>query len=114
MGAIIWNEIVEAVSGRGVDCTTAREMLPAADRGIDIEWVELHPTANAADALGRQQRRAAAEKRVEHEIPAGRAVEDRVGDQRDRLYGRMERGEVSFLSCSPEIVQARVMPYVGA
>src|SRR5712671_4778802 len=113
MGGIIWNEIVEAVSGRGVDCTTAGEMLPAADRGIDIEWVELHPTADAADALGRQQRRAAAEKGIEDDVAADRAVENRIGDQRDWLYRRMQSGEVSFLTPSPELVRARVLPDIG-
>ena len=87
---LVENEIVEAVSCGGVDGAVPGEMLPTANRGIDIKRIEFHSATDAADALGCQQRRAAAEKGVEDEIAAGRTIEDRIGDQRDRLYGRVQ------------------------
>jgi hypothetical protein len=80
MVSLVANEIVETVSPRGVDGAFAGEALPSPNRGIDIERIELDAAAEPADTLGRQQRRAAAEKGVEDEIAAGRTIEDRVGD----------------------------------
>ena len=98
--------IVETVSGADVDGAFAGEALPPPNRGIDVEWVEFDPATDPADSLGRQEGRAAAEKRVEHEIAAGGTIEYRIGDERDRLYGRMKGGEVSFFPRPSEIVQA--------
>src|SRR3984893_3320909 len=70
--------------------------------------------ADAAHALGRQQCRAAAEKGIEDEVATGRTIEDRIGNQRDRLYGRVPGRKILFLSLSPEMVRARVMPNVAA
>ena len=89
-------------------------MLPPADCRIDIERIELDAAADPADTFGRQQRRAAAEKRVEDKVAAGRTIENRIGDQRDRFYRGMKRGKVPLFALSPEIVQAWVMPDVGA
>src|SRR6266852_5782473 len=79
MAPLVLNEIVEAVPCGGVDRALPGEMLPPADCGIDIKRIEFHRATDPADALGSQQRRAAAEKGVEDEIAAGRAIEDRVG-----------------------------------
>src|SRR5438105_7958119 len=111
---LVANEIVETVSPRGVDGAFAGEALPSPNRGIDIERIELDAAADPADTLGRQQRRATAEKRVEDKLAAGRTIENRIGDQRDRFYRGMKRGKVPLFALSPEIVQAWVMPHVGA
>ena len=58
----------------------AGQRLPAADNRIDIGGIELDAVAAPAGALGRNHRRAAAEKAIEHDVAAGRAVEDRTGD----------------------------------
>ena len=44
---------------------------------VDIERIELHTVACAAGALCGIERGAAAEKSIEHEIAAARAIEDR-------------------------------------
>src|SRR5712675_2561189 len=114
MAVLTLSTIIEAGSGGGVDGAVSGEALPAADRGIDIQRIELHAAADPADALGGQQRRAAAEEGIEHEIAARRAIEDGVRDQRDRFHGRVQGSEVPFLSSSPEIVEAWVVPDIAS
>ena len=64
--------------------------LPAPDDGVDVEGVDLDTTAAAPGALRGDQGRPAAQEGVEHDIAAGRAVEDGVGDQRNRLHRRVQ------------------------
>ena len=80
----------------------AGQCLPAADNRIDIGRVELQPVAAPAGALGGDHRRAAAEKGVQHDLTAGGAVEDRVGDHRHRLYRRVQRQQIAFLAAAGE------------
>src|SRR5262249_45129895 len=94
--------------------TAAGQRLPAVDGRIDITRIELEPAAAPAGALGRDHRRAAAEKGVEHNLAAGRAVEDRVGDHRHRLDGRMQRQEIALLAASGERVGPGIVPDVAA
>ena len=49
-------------------------LLPAADRDVDIERVQLEHPRDAARTLGRQYRRAAAAERVEDDAVAPAAV----------------------------------------
>jgi hypothetical protein len=53
----------------------AGQRLPAADDRIDISRVEFQPVAPPAGALGGDQGGSAAQKGVEHDVAAGRAVE---------------------------------------
>src|SRR5215471_10361263 len=64
----------------GVASAAVGQFPPAADDRIDIKRIELQPVAAPADALGRDHRRAASEKGIEHNFGASRAVEDRIGD----------------------------------
>src|SRR5438874_632909 len=114
MAVLTLSTIIEADSGDGVDGAVSGEALPAADRGVDIQRIELHAAADPADALGGQQRRAAAEEGIEHEIAARRAIEEGVGNQRDRFHGRVQGGEVPFFPPAPEIIEARIVPDVTA
>src|SRR6202045_2364308 len=93
---------------------TASQRLPAADDRIDIDRVELQPVAAPASALGGHHSRAAAEKGIEHDIAARRAVEDRVGDHRHRLHGRMQRRQITLLAAAGEGVGPGVSPDVAA
>src|SRR5207302_10822072 len=112
MAVLTLSTIIEADTGDGVDGAAASEALPTADRGIDIQRIELHAAADPADALGGQQRRAAAEEGIEHKIATSRAIEDCVGNQGDGFYGRGQGSEVPFLSSSPELGEACVRPDV--
>src|SRR5689334_20672650 len=76
----------------------AGQFLPAANDRIDIATVELQPIAAPAGALGGDHRRAAADKAVEHDVAARRAVEDRVGNHRHRLHRRVKRRQIAFLA----------------
>ena len=82
-------EVIKAVAVRGMTGLVAGQRLPAADDRVDIEAIEFQPIVAPAGALGGDYRRAAAEKSVEDDVAARRAVEDRVGDHRHRLDGGM-------------------------
>ena len=61
-------------------------------RDVDIARVDLDARSRRRPgALGGEQGRAGAGEAVEHDAAAPRAVEDRVGDQRDRLDRRVHR-----------------------
>src|SRR5205823_3167290 len=47
-------------------------------------------------------------------LAAGRAVEDRIGDHRHRLDGRMQRQEIAFLAAAAKAVGSGVTPHVAA
>src|SRR3984893_5740459 len=90
------------------------QRLPAAEDRIDIGRVEFQPVAAPASALGGHHRRTAAEEDVEHDIAAGRAVEDRIGDHCHRLHGRMQRRQVALLAAAGEGVGSGVSPDIAA
>ena len=92
----------------------AGQCLPAADDRVDIKRIELQPVATPAGALGGDQRGAAAEKGVEHDLAAGRAVEDRIGNQRDRFDGRVQRQQVALVAASAEGIATRIPPHIAA
>src|SRR6266446_5990488 len=88
----------------------AGQRLPSPDDRIDIGGVKLQPVAAPASALGRDQCRTAAEKRIEHDVAAGRAIEDRIGDHRHRLHGRVQRQEIALLAAAGEGIGSGVVP----
>src|SRR5215471_3107124 len=92
----------------------ASQFLPAAHDRIDIERIELQPVAAPAGALSGDHRRAAAEKGVEHDVGTRRTVEYRIGDQRYRLHGRMQRREIALRAASAKGIAARVPPDIAA
>src|SRR5271168_317727 len=81
----------------GMDRARAGHALPAADRDVDIKRVNLDAAANAAGALRRHQGRPAAQKGIEHNVAAARAIKQRIGDQPDRLDRRMQLVEAPLL-----------------
>src|SRR6266478_9826225 len=93
---------------------SAAQFLPAADDRVGINGVELHTVAAPAGAFGGDQRRAAAEKGVEHDVAASRAVEDRVADHRHRLDGRMQRKQIAFLAAAREGIGPGIAPDIAA
>src|SRR5580693_7493137 len=86
--------------------------LPAADRDIDIELVELDPPRDAPGAIGGQQRRAAAAERVEDDPVAPAAVADEIGDEGHRLDGGVEVELVT--PGRVQTVDARIVEHVAA
>src|SRR5947207_13595642 len=94
--------------------TAAGECLPAADDRVDIAGIELKSVAAPAGALGGDHRRAAAEKAVEHDVAAGRTVEDRIGDHRHRLHRRMQRQQIALLAAAGEGIGPGVAPEIAA
>src|SRR5438270_9062145 len=105
-----------------IEQSTARRMpgfsigrdLPAQDRGIDIERIELQAMTDPAGALGGDQRRAAAEKGVEHNLTAAGTIPQCIGYQRHRLDRRMQRKKVAFGARPAERVGSGVAPHIAA
>src|ERR1700722_11218800 len=97
----------------GMDRALAGHALPAADGDVDIKRVDFDAAADAAGALRRHQGRPAAQKRIEHNVAAPRAIEKRVGDEPDRLDGRMQLVEASLLARLGEGRRARGFPDIG-
>src|SRR5947208_15308888 len=114
MAVLTLSTIIEADSGDGVDGAVSGEALPAADRGVDIQRIEVPAATDPAEALSSQQCRTAAEKGIEDKIAARRTIEDRIRDQRDRFYGRVKGGEASLFALSPEVVEAWVVPDIAS
>src|SRR5439155_630822 len=92
----------------------AGQRLPEANSGIDISRVKFQPTAAPAGALGRDYRRTAAKKAIEHDVAAGRAVEDRIGDHCHRLDCRVQRQQIAFLGAAGEGVEPGIAPDIAA
>src|SRR5437868_15548583 len=63
-----------------------REFLPAFYGHVEIKGVNLDTPADAAGFLGRYERRARAEKGIEHDVAAFRHVPNCVREEADRLY----------------------------
>jgi hypothetical protein len=87
-------EVIKAAAACRMEGAAAGQFLPAADDRIDITGVELQPIAAPAGMLGGDHRRTAAEKAVEHNVAARRAVEDRIGNHRHRLHRRVQRRQI--------------------
>src|ERR1700756_2235572 len=95
-------ELGKAFPARDMPRGLARIGLPAADYCIDIKRIELDAVAGASGALGGNERRAAAEKGIEHERATVRAVEDRIGNEGDGFDRRMQTQKNAFLGLAPE------------
>src|SRR2546430_2670071 len=65
------------------------ELLPASDRDIDIDRVDLDGEAAAAGQFGGDDRGARSDERVVDRIPGHRVVLDRALHAFDRLLGAM-------------------------
>ena len=87
-------------------------LLPAADRDVDIERVELDHPSDPARTLGCQNCRAAAAERIEDDAVAPATVTNQVGDECHRLDGGVQI-EVATPS-RMQTVDARIIEHVGA
>ena len=106
----IGNHLLEGQAGRHVHGVATSERLPAADREIDIGWVNLQPATLPPHPLCRQQRCARAAESVENDLAATGAILDGVGDHAHRLHRRM--AAQVFQTTLPEGVGAGVLPHV--
>ena len=67
------------------DGSTARHLLVPPHDQIDVTRVDLDSVAPSPRLLGRDQRRARAQERIEDDLVSSREIEQRVREQRDRL-----------------------------
>ena len=106
------SDFLERQTGIDVDGITTGEGLPAPDRDIDVARIDFESAGLPADPFGREQRRARATEGVEHNVVAVGAVFDRIGDESDRLDGRV-RAQVVHAPGAKR-VDAGVFPDIGA
>src|ERR1039458_1778893 len=94
-------------------CAIAGKLLPTADDRIDVERIDLQAIAAPARAFGSDQRGATAQKAVQHDPTAVASVHNRIGYHRDRLYGWMQRKQVSFVAGLRKGARATVVPHIA-
>src|SRR5436305_15031910 len=92
-------DVTGAVSGEG---------LPAADRDIDVERVDLESKAASTGALGCYDGGATAEETVEDHVAPSGAVQDRIGDHGHRLHSGVPLEQIAFISASTDRARATV------
>ena len=104
-------DLGEGLAGGGVGCLYVDRGGEPPDDHVAISRIELDAVAAPSGLLGGDQRGAAAGEGVEHDATALRAVENRIGDQLDRLYGGVEREfRIAILA---ETIDARIRPDIG-
>src|SRR5438045_5505963 len=113
-GLRLASEVIKAAVARGVARAATGQRLPTADGRIDISGIELQPVAPPAGALRGDQCRAAAEKGIQHDISAGRAVEDRVGYQSDRLHRRVQGQQIALVAAAGKGVDPGIVPHIAS
>ena len=79
----------KSFAGLGVDRLETCSVGEALDDYIAIVVIEFDAISPPTGLLGRDQRRPAAREGVEDDAAPLGAVQDRIGDQRDVLYGRV-------------------------
>ena len=87
----------------------ARHLLPALNRRIDIQRIELDAITAPVGALGGQQGAATAQEWVQNDVVAFRAIEDYVRDQLNGLHSRMQVQIIAAAEC----VHAWIIPDIG-
>jgi hypothetical protein len=93
VGRRLVGEIIKVAATCSVTGAPTGSRLPAANGRVDIGRIELQPAAATTRSVGRDYRRAAAEKGIEHDGTAGRTIEDRVGHHRHRFDRRVQLQE---------------------
>src|SRR5262249_5109439 len=109
----IAGKIIKAATADRVISSPTGQFLPAPDCGIDIGRIQLQPEAAGAGSVGRDDSRATAEKGVQDDVAARRAVKNGIGDQSYRLDGRAYRQQLTFFATAPERVCAGIVPDVA-
>lgn len=83
-------EVSKSLAGLGVDRLETCSVGEALDDYIAIMVIEVDAISPPTGLLRRDERRPAARYGVEYDVAPLGAAYDRIGDQRDRLYGRVQ------------------------
>ena len=83
-------EVGKSLAGLGVDRLETRPVGQSVDNYIAIMVIEFDAISPPTGLLGRDERRPAARKGVEYDAAPLGAVQDRIVDQRDGLYGPVQ------------------------
>src|SRR5215471_15742108 len=105
-------DLLETSSVAGERRLKLRRSLPSCDGDIDISGLVFDAEGDPPDFLGRQNGCPRAGELIEHHLAPRRAIQKRIGDERDRLDRRM--GGKRLYPASPEGVDARISPDIGA
>ena len=82
--------LTEGKTTGSVDGVAAGISLPAANRDVDVQRIDLDPTTNAARALRSDQRTTATQERIEHDVAPVGAVQNGVGHEPHRFDRGMQ------------------------
>src|SRR4051794_12519369 len=96
IGVLGWGALVERLTAGLMPGAAPGEELPPPHDHIDIGGVELETVADPAGHLGRDQRRARAEKRVIDRLAGPAVVGDRAAHALDRLLGAVPPALFAF------------------
>jgi hypothetical protein len=102
----------EAEAGLLVECDASGTFLPAPDSDIAIKRVDLDQSRSAAGFVTCDQRAATSAEGIENDVVAPGTVLDRVGDQLNRLAGRMHRKFI--IATRPKRIDAVIFPNVSS
>lgn len=84
-----------------------RPPLPPANCYIHILGIDLNAITDTAYAFGSNQRAAGTEERIEDNVAASRAIEDRIGEQLNGFHGRVQGQQPS----SPPFERLLILGY---
>ncbi len=105
-------DLGEGLAGFCMDCLDLSLGGEPPDDYVTITRIELDAVAAPTGLFGSDQRGAAAGEGIEHDTASLRTIENRVGDQRDRFHGGVEREfRIPILA---ETVDARIRPQIGS
>src|SRR5690242_16900815 len=107
---IFGRNIVKGAPCHSVRGLEARQRLPAPDADVHVARIKFDAPAASAGTLCGDQRRAAAEKGIDDNVPSSRAIQQCIGDERHGLYGWMKREKISLFRLATERVRPSVAP----
>ena len=93
-------------------CLEAEDLLESANDGVCVVAIEFDAIPASSGFFGRDQGRSASGEGIEDDAPALGAIQNRVGNHRDRLDRRVHHKIA--LAVFAEAVSSRVMPDVRA
>src|SRR5262245_42027561 len=110
----VMSQLTERLPEFFMDNARAGEVLPPLNNEVAVSRIDLDAVAAAADLLGRDQRAARTQERIEDELAASCTIHHCIGQHRDRLHRRVQLQEVEILAgIAPEAVGGWIIPDVA-
>ncbi len=98
----------ERASGVGVERLDAGRVLKPTDGDVNVMWLDLDRTRSTTGSLSGQKRSARPGEGIKDDPAPIRAIEDRIGHERDGFYGRVHFERL--IAIPAEGVDTRIVP----